>query len=80
MAEEVGLYNLKKVSFKGKELPIIMQNENGPCPLIAICTYPHLVSPFVGSKLFSSELIFSSLQVIYSYFKEKSSFTPITQW
>lgn len=30
-------YKLKKISFLGRDLPIILQNENGPCPLIALC-------------------------------------------
>mmetsp|Transcript_4420 Transcript_4420/g.12388 ORF Transcript_4420/g.12388 Transcript_4420/m.12388 type:complete len:378 (+) Transcript_4420:142-1275(+) len=33
---EMGLYHLKKITFHGAEVPIILQNENGPCPLIAI--------------------------------------------
>lgn len=29
-------YELKKINFFGRKLCIILQNENGPCPLIAI--------------------------------------------
>ena len=29
-------YRLKKVQIKGKTIPLVMQNVNGPCPLIAI--------------------------------------------
>ena len=29
-------YNIKWIRFKHKKLPIILQNENGPCPLISI--------------------------------------------
>lgn len=29
-------YKLKHVRFYGREVPIIMQNENGPCPLLSI--------------------------------------------
>lgn len=29
-------FGLKKISFFGRECPIICQNENGPCPLLAI--------------------------------------------
>lgn len=31
-----GVYQIKWAKFKGKEIPIITQNENGPCPLLAI--------------------------------------------
>lgn len=31
-----GVYQIKWVKFKGKDVPIITQNENGPCPLLAI--------------------------------------------
>ncbi|CAH1787359.1 unnamed protein product [Owenia fusiformis] len=30
------VYHVKWITFKGKNLPIITQNENGPCPLLAI--------------------------------------------
>lgn len=29
-------YRLKRIRYHDKELPILMQNENGPCPLLAI--------------------------------------------
>lgn len=29
-------YRLKKISFNGREVPVVVQNENGPCPLLAI--------------------------------------------
>lgn len=29
-------YRLKRVVFRGRELKILLQNENGPCPLLAI--------------------------------------------
>jgi hypothetical protein len=28
---------VKHVSFLGRTVPILLQNENGPCPLLAIC-------------------------------------------
>lgn len=31
-----GVYQIKWVKFNGKDIPIITQNENGPCPLLAI--------------------------------------------
>ena len=30
------VYHVKWVTFKSKQVPIITQNENGPCPLLAI--------------------------------------------
>eukprot|EP01112_Ceratiomyxa_fruticulosa_P018228 TRINITY_DN5796_c0_g1_i1.p1 TRINITY_DN5796_c0_g1~~TRINITY_DN5796_c0_g1_i1.p1 ORF type:complete len:461 (-),score=107.82 TRINITY_DN5796_c0_g1_i1:153-1535(-) len=36
-SEKYGLYKMKKVLHKLKQTNIILQNENGPCPLIAIC-------------------------------------------
>ena len=29
-------YRLKQVSYCGRQLPVVLQNENGPCPLLAI--------------------------------------------
>lgn len=30
------LYELKKIKFLNRTVPIILQNKNGPCPLLAI--------------------------------------------
>ncbi|MQL68512.1 hypothetical protein Taro_000849 [Colocasia esculenta] len=37
--EEAGavFYKTKVVDFLGRSTPIILQNDNGPCPLLAIC-------------------------------------------
>ncbi|THU47938.1 hypothetical protein C4D60_Mb09t20940 [Musa balbisiana] len=35
-AEEI-LYKTKVVQFLGRATPIVLQNDNGPCPLLAIC-------------------------------------------
>uniref|UniRef100_M4EKV2 MINDY deubiquitinase domain-containing protein n=1 Tax=Brassica campestris TaxID=3711 RepID=M4EKV2_BRACM len=35
--EEVTTYKTKSIQFLGRSTPIILQNENGPCPLLAIC-------------------------------------------
>lgn len=29
-------YRIRKIKFRGRTVPILMQNENGPCPLLAI--------------------------------------------
>lgn len=33
------IYNVKWIKYQNKSLPIITQNENGPCPLLAIMNY-----------------------------------------
>ncbi|XP_042496931.1 uncharacterized protein LOC122075829 [Macadamia integrifolia] len=35
--EQECLYRTKLVQFMGRTTPIILQNDNGPCPLLAIC-------------------------------------------
>lgn len=35
--EEEVTYKTKSIQFLGRNTPIILQNENGPCPLLAIC-------------------------------------------
>jgi ubiquitin carboxyl-terminal hydrolase MINDY-1/2 len=34
---EHGKYRLKKISFGQRSVPVLCQNEGGPCPLLAIC-------------------------------------------
>ena len=29
---------LKRVNFLGRDVSVVLQNENGPCPLLGICT------------------------------------------
>lgn len=46
-----GFHKVKRISFLGSKRPIIMQNENGPCPLIGIGArgvFPFLPSPLKG--------------------------------
>ncbi|KAG0611004.1 hypothetical protein M758_7G107300 [Ceratodon purpureus] len=31
------IYKVKVVPFLGRQVPIVLQNDNGPCPLLAIC-------------------------------------------
>jgi hypothetical protein len=33
------VYKTKAVQFLGRTTPIVLQNENGPCPLLAICIF-----------------------------------------
>lgn len=35
-SDDGSVYHIKWINFKSKEVPIITQNENGPCPLLAI--------------------------------------------
>lgn len=37
MADGGGLYLVRRVSFLGSERRVLLQSENGPCPLLAIC-------------------------------------------
>lgn len=37
--EEEVTYKTKSIQFLGRSTPIILQNENGPCPLLAICMF-----------------------------------------
>ena len=30
------VYKLKRIDFFGRKVPVALQNENGPCPLLAI--------------------------------------------
>ena len=30
------VYRLKRIDFFGRKVPVALQNENGPCPLLAI--------------------------------------------
>ncbi|KAL4186678.1 hypothetical protein AMTRI_Chr09g15270 [Amborella trichopoda] len=34
---EAIVYKTKQIHFLGRSIPIILQNDNGPCPLLAIC-------------------------------------------
>jgi hypothetical protein len=40
-------YKVKTISYKGKNIPIVLQNENGPCPLIGISNVLALRGTFV---------------------------------
>lgn len=31
------IHRVKRILFLGREVPVLLQNENGPCPLLAIC-------------------------------------------
>ena len=33
------IYKVKVVPFLGRQVPIVLQNDNGPCPLLAICKF-----------------------------------------
>ncbi|XP_024401100.1 uncharacterized protein [Physcomitrium patens] len=37
MDETGPIYKVKVVPFLGRSVPIVLQNDNGPCPLLAIC-------------------------------------------
>lgn len=35
------VYKMKVVNTLGRSVPIILQNDNGPCPLLAVSKYYH---------------------------------------
>ncbi|KAJ0775013.1 putative MINDY deubiquitinase [Helianthus annuus] len=40
------MHKTKIIQFFGRDTPIILQNDNGPCPLLAICNVLQLVLLF----------------------------------
>ncbi|PPR97187.1 hypothetical protein GOBAR_AA23481 [Gossypium barbadense] len=42
------MHKTKTIQFLGRTTPIILQNDNGPCPLLAICNFPLSLFPFLG--------------------------------
>ncbi|KAJ8449323.1 hypothetical protein Cgig2_002455 [Carnegiea gigantea] len=53
--ECVVLHKTKTVDFFGRSTPIILQNDNGPCPLLAICTPSLSLSCFLPSLGFRQD-------------------------
>ena len=47
------VHKTKVIQFLGRTTPIILQNDNGPCPLLSICMYSNLYS-FLGFSSLSS--------------------------
>lgn len=45
------IYRIKNVVFNNKTVPILMQNINGPCPLLAISELSY--QAVVSSRIFS---------------------------
>lgn len=41
------VHKTKFIQFLGRTTPIVLQNDNGPCPLLAICTFICLALPLV---------------------------------
>eukprot|EP00301_Raphidiophrys_heterophryoidea_P005159 c12196_g3_i2.p1 GENE.c12196_g3_i2~~c12196_g3_i2.p1 ORF type:complete len:204 (-),score=51.82 c12196_g3_i2:94-705(-) len=55
-------YLVKKITFQGKTVPIVLQNKNGPCPLIAICN----VLLLRGKVTLSRDIGSVNLRTLYS--------------
>lgn len=67
------MYRLKKIDFQGKTIPILCQNENGPCPLLAICNILLLKSKIsIHADLGSIDLP-HLLDIVANYMIESSS-------
>ncbi len=45
------MYRVKRIEFRGHQVPIVLQNENGPCPLLAICPLSRPFSLLPGNIL-----------------------------
>ncbi|XP_072969120.1 uncharacterized protein [Typha angustifolia] len=65
-AEEV-VYKTKVVQFLGRSTPIVLQNDNGPCPLLAICN----VLLLKNAINLSSDATEVSLQMLLSLVAER---------
>lgn len=44
--EQEMVHKTKVIQFLGRTTPIILQNDNGPCPLLAICMFPFVFFSF----------------------------------
>ncbi|XP_026661848.1 uncharacterized protein LOC103710635 isoform X2 [Phoenix dactylifera] len=66
-AEAEVVYKTKVIQFLGRSTPIILQNDNGPCPLLAICNVL-LLRNNLNLSLDASEV---SLQKLLSLVAEK---------
>ncbi len=60
--DQVSLYQLKWVEWQGGYTPIVTQNENGPCPLLAICNILLLTSRI---KIDPGETVISSSNLMH---------------
>ena len=40
MAADDSTFRLKRISYNGRDVPVLMQNENGPCPLLGLSKQP----------------------------------------
>jgi hypothetical protein len=59
--DDTSLYQLKWVEWKGGFVPIITQNENGPCPLLALCNVLLLSERM---RLVAGETVVTSTQLL----------------
>jgi hypothetical protein len=64
LAMQDSYYRLKHIRISKKQtIPILLQNENGPCPLLAICTLYVRYQLFSDCYFSSSPLVL--LQIYY---------------
>ncbi|KAK3102027.1 hypothetical protein FSP39_008212 [Pinctada imbricata] len=62
--EGPNVYQVKWINFKSKEVPIITQNENGPCPLLAIMNVLLVkgkVRLTIGTEIITAEQLMTHL-------------------
>ena len=65
--EKECLHKTKTIEFLGRTTPIVLQNDNGPCPLLAICN--HFLSPSCSFVHFLC-LIFTKVKRMFLGFLE----------
>jgi len=62
-ADSQNVYHVKWIKFRGSQTPIVMQNQNGPCPLLAIVNVLLLQGKIKLSS--SSDLVASDQLMAY---------------
>lgn len=73
------MYRLKNIEFQGKTIPILCQNENGPCPLLAISNVLLLQSKIkIHPDLGSIELQ-HLMQIVANFIIESSNLSKFDE-
>lgn len=67
------VHKTKVIQFLGRTTPIILQNDNGPCPLLSICMYSNLHS-FLGFSFLSLSSLPATLYLILTRIRILSNF------
>lgn len=73
---QLGEYKIKRVEYKGKNVNILLQNENGPCPLIAIANILALRGEIFITGESDRISVEQMCKVLTSYLNAKPGQTP----